>query len=437
MRVNRPRRIFRPNIRKILVDERDIRQVSGYLKNPTNSGIWIFKGDWSRHEGFSGFLENQLKKEDNKINSKQTNIEEIINQLILSPAAILSLFYLLADQSIKIRYDEFLLSELSSVVRFIGLTKIKKQYNEAIDYFKEHINYEDFNPLIRDENFIKIKSGMIIPLDKPTPRAYEHSYRNDKDRKISFTSINAKPLEELNNFFLLLGQVKNTSILPIYSPKEEVFSPYVYFLESVTSHICDPREFSHVEKMSSEYKDGQYSASISSAGLLAEEYLIQIFETLFRDPCPEMPLGNIYNLIYNKVINSMGNKQPETKKINREELSMDLNNPETIVDLDLVRKIFQLFNIQTSRINTKINELSGKEKRTYLFPSQIAKNIDELIIYRNNVSHKSRMQIDDYEAIRSIYCLVSLMLWWKEEKNKIDWKKNNLEIIKEIIERNK
>jgi hypothetical protein len=62
--------------------------------------------------------------------------------------------------------------------------------------------------------------------------------------------------------------------------------------------------------------------------------------------------------------------------------------------------------------------------------------MDELIMYRNAISHRSRIPIGGFETLKSIYHISSLIMWWNEEMKLANWKDSSDVIIKEMIKRN-
>ena len=105
--------------------------------------------------------------------------------------------------------------------------------------------------------------------------------------------------------------------------------------------------------------------------------------------------------------------------------------------LELIREV--LIFIQDDKKHTiyLINNINKKESRVSLFPEHIRENINELVRYRNATSHKSSIPIGQYEAQRMVYCCITLIMWWKHEKDLIDWKDDQKTIIEKVIERNK
>jgi len=76
---------------------------------------------------------------------------------------------------------------------------------------------------------------------------------------------------------------------------------------------------------------------------------------------------------------------------------------------------------------------SQKRESLSVFPSKIRDEMDELIMYRNAISHRSRIPIGSFEAVKSIYYISSLIIWWNDEKGLINWEEEPDKIIEEIV----
>jgi hypothetical protein len=105
--------------------------------------------------------------------------------------------------------------------------------------------------------------------------------------------------------------------------------------------------------------------------------------------------------------------------------------------LELIRKMTQTIKDQNLNTEEMIKKAFHKEINLSVFPTKIQSNFNELLRYRNATSHKSRIPIGSYEAIRSIYCAITMLLWWNEERSMICWTDSKEEIIGKIIQANK
>ena len=108
-----------------------------------------------------------------------------------------------------------------------------------------------------------------------------------------------------------------------------------------------------------------------------------------------------------------------------------------MIKIQIEKLIFPL-NIKEDKKHTMSTiEVLEKKRVTYsVFPKYLKENINELIRYRNATSHKSRIPIGNYEALRTVYCCITLLMWWINEKRSIIWKDTQDIILQNSIERN-
>ena len=86
---------------------------------------------------------------------------------------------------------------------------------------------------------------------------------------------------------------------------------------------------------------------------------------------------------------------------------------------------------------SKIRDIQKPKSDISIFNKQLRDNISEVIKNRNATSHRSRIPIGNYEALRSVYGCITLILWWTKQKETIDWTEEPNEILKKIVEENK
>jgi hypothetical protein len=98
-----------------------------------------------------------------------------------------------------------------------------------------------------------------------------------------------------------------------------------------------------------------------------------------------------------------------------------------------------------SKIKKDVDAANISEKRSVFHPSIFPVNeqicIDDILNLRNKVSHRVDKRIASpdigyIEAVIAIKSLLMLGIWWHAEKVKIDYKKNQKDIINELIKRN-
>ena len=104
--------------------------------------------------------------------------------------------------------------------------------------------------------------------------------------------------------------------------------------------------------------------------------------------------------------------------------------------LGILRELLNYMKKEKKAVITLINANQNKDNNLSIFPIQLVDNIKEAIKNRNAISHKSTVPIGKSEALRTVYCCMTLIIWWRNEKKIIDWKFDEKEILKQTIERN-
>jgi hypothetical protein len=258
-------------------------------------------------------------------------------------------------------------------------------------------------------------------------------------------ALESEPLEGLAEFFSNIGKISDYTVAPLYSPEEEVFEPYFSFLELVRDRLFQKAKIrTLIDQSISIFQSGNYPYCISMIGLILEEQLTQIYETLFRDRCPQgSTLGELLDLIEKKVKNTVV-RDNHKKAIDVNDIYKRINNslerntsgPATNEDLlKIIRDLLTYVKENNKQILSKITSPQKKESIS-IFPNELRDGMDELIMYRNAISHRSRIPIGSFETLKSIYHISSLIMWWNKEMKLVNWKDSSDMIIKEMIKRN-
>lgn len=85
------------------------------------------------------------------------------------------------------------------------------------------------------------------------------------------------------------------------------------------------------------------------------------------------------------------------------------------------------------KLDNKVKVIEGLPQANSLFPSLIKANLEDIIRFRNAVSHRSLDPIGSFEALKSIYCCFSLTMWWDEARKAINWEDTPEGIIKQFV----
>lgn len=440
----------------------EAKNVRMYLENPTSSGIWVLQAKWLKFSGISAGIIKQLKETFSKSNTIEIPVgknkstvnlkkedQEKLFEAVGRLSFIFNLFYYMRhhqkDEGSYSAYLEREDSEYRLIFNLIDIPALAVEYEDALNYFNEKIYFDKLDRTITDEKIIRIKAGFFIYGDRNDPDSdtpFEFAGPEKEYKNFSLHSIHPEPLETLRVFYEKLGKITNFNLFPIYSPEEEVFTPYFFFLKKTYQNFVESKNtVNQFEKSFSEYDSKRYSNCIGTTGLIMEDYLTQVYETLFRDSCPKsLTLGNLFDLINNKIQKKFEAVQP--KELNADDIYEEIKkltekeNPETKDLLIVIRNLLTFTKNAKKQLSSTIDSLYNKKETLSVFPPRIIENISELIKNRNAISHRSRIPIGEYEAIRSVYCCITLILWWENEKKLIDWKEDPDQIIKGLIARN-
>jgi hypothetical protein len=448
----RYRRYYSRNREKIAKDyitDKDLERICKYLKNPISSGLWLFKGKWHGAEGVTNEVIKELKdleksriktKENKRIKDANADLLEITSRMTFT----LSLFDYMAH-SVRSRKRKNIFYSLRDEYRFIerlNLKNLNRKYQREMDCFRNRIFLEGFNPKIAQGLFTYTKSGLVFLKERET------SSENDSERSnwsFTFVALQFEPLEGLAEFFNGLGKISDYTIAPLYSPEEEVFEPYFSFLELVCDRLFQKAKIrTLIEQSISIFDSKNYPYCISTIGLILEEQLTQIYETLFRDRCPQgSTLGALLDLIEKRVRNTVVHADHKKaidvnsiyERINN---SLERNTSSPATNEDLLKIIRDLLTFVKENNKQIISKLASPQKKESIsiFPNELRDGMDELIMYRNAISHRSRIPIGSFETQKSIHHMSSLIMWWNEEMKLMDWKHNSDLIIKDMIRRN-
>jgi hypothetical protein len=103
---------------------------------------------------------------------------------------------------------------------------------------------------------------------------------------------------------------------------------------------------------------------------------------------------------------------------------------------ELIRKVLNIIKDDRELFERRMDKVKDSPKRISIFPLELRDNMTDLIRFRNAVSHRTMIPIGSYEALRSVYCLMSLVMWWGKEKEAIQWESSPEAIICASILRN-
>ncbi|WFC12697.1 hypothetical protein [Aeromonas salmonicida] len=425
----------------------DIQALSAYLNDPVSNGLWRFDTKWSENDNISNMIWEQIYKEINnqdvlfidsgkrKIKVKVDDIWKddirytIFNHLTFILTLFKSLVEDISEEESTRNYGRTN-GDIKLILDLINLDPIKSKYPEAIEFFTQEIWFHGFDSFVRADHICRFKCGSVIALDEAV---------NNHD--ISIISWNGEPLKKLAKFLELLNKTKETTLMPIFSPEEEVFAPYFDLLEITYPYIVKQ---SHLRPLFSKsinhFKEKNYSDCVISIGLSGEDLLTQVYETFFRMQLTKgLTLGQLADEI-NLNVDSLYEKKVEHppefsdlyEKI-RSAISTEDN--QIVKSLETLRELLTKTIENNKYLNSRIENIGKQKQSRSIFPARVRHAINELIKFRNASSHKSRIPIGPYEATRAIYSLVIFLTWWDIEKGIINWNESPETIIRNCVSR--
>ncbi len=433
----------------------EVQSVLQYLQNPVRCGLWTLRLEWKDYAGVSEFvwrsLENRFSAGDEvdiqsgKFTRRFKLTDESKRQFYQRVCGRLSFVFELFTCLVRMENpplemtepgeDLDLSGEDQIILQILDLHAVKNHFKAALEFFKQHIYHPDFEPTLSGLSICRPKGGfMLLPYGGPSETQ-------------AFTLVSFEPavLENLRDFLKMVDKVADASLTRVFSPEQEVFAPYFAFFRLAFPHIIkSDRLAPQFQKAFTEYENSEFANCVESLGLVAEDYLVQIYETIFRDACPKrMRLAQINDRINTFVrqrvqtnaASSPGNS-PAIQWVSEllERVSPEAP-PESIKEslLSLREAVLML---RDERRPARQAALPDREPRgASIFPPNVADNLDELVGYCHDAADKYRVPIDSHEALRTMFCLITLILWWEAELQRIDWKRDADTILKGVVQR--
>lgn len=425
----------------------DTERVILYLENPVSTGLWRLRAEWISKGGISDYLFSEIEKNiDDKgvltirgvritrLRLTDMSMERMRTGIYDRPIFLFEMFsYLVKKDSCQNGedIDDIFSPTVLRVVNAVGASNIIEKYADAFDYFKNNIWHEDFSHSKRVGDLMNLKEGYFL-VENP---------RGTFGNNVEAISWHRLPLSNYLEFLKLLGKVGRSGLMPVFSPEEEVFEPYFSLLNVVYRPLIEQNHLLPLlEKAIENFFEENYMDCVGKIGLLAEDILTQIYETLYREQLTKgLTLGQLADEIDKKAIIQFKKKEtpppdlaviyPEIKTLLERELS---DNKESIT---LMRQMLVTVIESFKHANERIDRCGRIEKKQSLFPDRVGHSVNELIRYRNAASHKSRVPIGPAECRRAAHSLVVLVRWWILEKSIINWDDTPKDILRSCVDR--
>jgi len=230
--------------------------------------------------------------------------------------------------------------------------------------------------------------------------------------------------------------VENSKIERIFSPEEKLFSPYFEFLSGVFSYVILDERIEKFSQALDYYRASDFTHSISTLGLMAEDYLTRIYVTLLREQCaPGMTLGQLNHTLHKRIVDIL--QPPKGALRSVDDIFAEIGKLE---DCDtsssykaIYRNLLSLIVDDRAFFGKRIDELKKDSPKISPFPPRIRDNITELLEFRNAASHNTRVPLGEFEAVRTLYCLVSVVNWWQEFLENTDWTNDRNKILSDAV----
>lgn len=321
---------------------------------------------------------------------------------------------------------------MTNWVTKVDLKKFKMKFANQIELFK-NVFQTDGLIFFNTKQPIVTKNGAFYMLRGP---------KRAEGGSISFVATRKAPLTAFEEFLKAIGKISNNRIERVFSPEERLFDPYFVFLsDALTSVIKDERVLPQFKQAFDYYESKDYQHCVSTLGLIAEDYLTQVYETYLRAPSPKgLTLGQIYDQFQTQVKTLLNLPKESLVSLDNfyQKISNLKNNSPDKIDeyLSLFRDFVHTIKADRRFYDEKFGEITRRDVRIPIFPNHLRENINELIRNRNAAAHRTRVPIGNFEAVRTLFCLVSLVTWWLNEKDRIDWEQDMATILREAIARN-
>lgn len=435
---------------KSTLDLSEKKRVAKYLENPVASGLWQLTTDWAQTSGISGDLLLQLDQETtgrdtlNIRSGKRVRTikiteqwkQKITEEVACTLTFVLALFDQLASQDEQRPENSDKYSAAHETVQLlldiVDIGPIKEKYADALKLFKTTLWTADFRPQVSEGDPVRMSTGVFTLQRGPR-----------QSGQISAIGWSEPPLRSLLCFLRSVGKVNECTLMPVFSPEEEVFAPYFDLLGMAYDYAVPQKHLQPlIEKSLSNFSEENYLDCVSALGLASEDVLTQVFETFYREQLTKgLTLGQLADEIQGRAAALFKRKEdplPDLSALYPEiKAAIDDPNTTTTRSLELLRKLLTMVQEVNKATFAKIERAGRPEHRVLIWPDRVEHAVNELIRYRNAASHKSRIPIGPMECRRAAYAFIVLLRWWLNERTLIDWGRSPEEILRACVERNR
>lgn len=403
------------------LDAEEVHGIAQYIENPTKHGYWRLSAKWFKESELSKYIYENIKDELEKVD-EETAVEWAFD-FTSTLSGALQFFAEIVGDSKRIKNDQGWVGKISKEDSSLRFAK-------AAEIFKSGITCKGFKPIISpDADLFRIKSGVMVVLIGPR-----------ESPNIQLVSLSKSCLETMKAFYEATGQIENAEIDRVFSPEEILFEPYFPLLSGSFLHVLpSSRHSQKFMEAFNKYKENDYHHCVNALGLVAEEFLIEVYETFFREACPKgLTLGQLNAKLHNNIRELIApDKQGFTDldvvySALKEEAFAEAENGALI---RAIRELTAALKKDRAVLQSKIDHISKPTNQHSVFPESIYDAVVELTGLRNSAAHKTRVPISKFDALRALYCLMSLLIWWQREKKMFSWESDGLSVLRTAIDR--
>jgi len=423
------------NNKGISISDVEAEKFQEYLREPYKNGYWLLQGDWKNSSNYSMELLDQLKLLDGLNNENQSNslsavkkIEEKDRFKILRISARLSPIFSIfrRSENDKLGKKNPALSDDDSWIKEIDWERFKDKFPDAFNIYSDKIYTPEIGAGVGNHRFFSFKGGTV---------AYLHVPRVEKSLRIAATD--ADTLSALRDFYVALGTIENVSLKRVFPPDDELFSPYFFIVSALLPRILiDKKMAATFGRALDYYETEDYQHCISTLGLICEDYLHRIYTTVLRAPIVGgLTLGQTIDLLHKNIEALFSVARPSLRSLDSLYASIKDVKPDSDVGAlkSILIEITSTIKDDRAFYSKKIEDLTKQHSKKTPFPNAINENLNELLKWRNAASHNTRIPLGAHEADRTLYCLISLVMWWEDKVSSLDWTLSNIEILERLM----
>jgi hypothetical protein len=411
-----------------------------YLRNPTSVGFWRLTAARHVNGKFLRYLfeHNKLDLGAYRLQSSPAKTQVVVqsNDEADRPDSVArATTFFSAINAAHLLNEGHDLAELLKAddhgirnTEYFDVAKVLEKFGDVVALFKETITHANFGSLVARGRCFEVASGTVVLISAwhaPT---------------VTFVAVAQEPLLAIGRLLESAELILEPLVERVFSPEEELLSPYFEFLKvGYDTTIRDQRLRPQLELAFEYFEKEDFTHTISTLGLVAEDYLTQIYESFLRVPCPRgSTLGQIYDQFHQKLKELLAPKQLELAQLDShykslselQKLPASSASKATDALIASIRDVLNTIKSDRKYFLDRIESSTKQTKRISVFPDWLHDNLMELIRNRNAASHKTRIPLGRFEALRTLYCLSAFSLWWREQKDQTNWALDSLEILK-------